>query len=541
MLKFSQLQKLNIYSTIIIIIKNSLWFFFFFLQGKSIELATNENKLFGQLVYTLVGYVLIKVIVMVCEISQTFALEYFKNIELNKQWNEQFPKRTYKDNEQDQSHLSLLFFDYIPRLFEVESAVYCNVITVTYVFVLTVAALIYSKFYLAIVALLLVFSFNYASNNIFLIQIDKYQRDTNNNKLKILNWISQYLHSYREVSKNWVGVGKTSWIAGIYQPYFFSKHKQNLFYLYRDLLSQILVELPFIINSAIVILGVYYKYITLTQLFIWVGFCQFMINASNAYFENRVKRKERRVLVDQSSDILNRFKNTNHNEPNKGSDINKYVVSEVTLRDGSKSMLSLNPGIYRLSGSNGAGKSTLLNIILGYERRYPILDHDDFDDLINAVQANDIRLIERDAVIFESLNDFAAQIIGPSNNYRTHWKTVMIDSISRLLDTTLAQQWIIIFLSLEMEYTNRVDKNMSSGEKVIISFIRFFVSWDSTVRLLVIDECDSFLDHDKKNIFKEAINNLSRHMAVFISSHDSSIFEVNSNQKRAILDAMAEI
>ena len=122
MLNFSQLQKLNIYSTIIIIIKNSLWFFFFFLQGKSIELAINENKLFGQLVYTLVGYVLVKLIVMLCEISQTFALDYFKNIELNKQWNEQFPKRVYKDNEQDQSHLYLLFFDYMPRLFEVESS-----------------------------------------------------------------------------------------------------------------------------------------------------------------------------------------------------------------------------------------------------------------------------------------------------------------------------------------------------------------------------------------------------------------------------------
>ena len=541
MLNFSQLQKLNIYSTIIIIIKNSLWFFFFFLQGKSIELAINENKLFGQLVYTLVGYVLVKLIVMLCEISQTFALDYFKNIELNKQWNEQFPKRVYKDNEQDQSHLYLLFFDYMPRLFEVESSVYCNFITVIYVCILTVVALIYSKFYMAIFALLLMFSFNYASKNIFLTQIDKYQQDTNNNKLKIFNWISQYLHSYREVSKNWVGVGKSSWIAGIYQPYFFAKHQQNLFYLYRDVLSQILVELPFIINSAIVILGVYYKYITLTQLFIWVGFCQFMINASNAYFENRVKKKERRILSDQSSDILNRFKNTNHDGTNQGSDINKYVASEVTLRDGSKSILSLTPGIYRLSGSNGSGKSTLLNIILGYERRYPILDHDGFDDLINAVQATDIRLIERDAVIFESLNDFSVQITGPCNNYRTQWKTRMIDSISRLLDTTLAQQWIIIFLSLEIEYTNREDKNMSSGEKVIISFIRFFVSWDSAVRLLIIDECDSFLDHDKKILFKEAVNSLSRHMAIFISCHDSSIFEVNTNQKRAILDAMVEI
>ncbi len=454
-----------------------------------------------------------------------------KNIELNQQWIEHFPKNTYKDNEQDQSILYLLFFDYIPHLFEVESAVYRNSITVTYVSILTLAALIYAEFYTAIFALMLVFSFNYASKSLFLKEIEKYNLDASDNKLKILNWISQYLHSYRELSKNWVCVSSSSWIASIYQSYFFSKKQQNLFYFYRDILSQILVELPFIINSAIVILGVYYKYITLTQLFIWVGFCQFMINASNAYFENRVKKKERRILLVQSSDILNRFKNTNHDETNLRSVINKYVSSEVTLRDGSKSILSLIPGIYRLSGSNGSGKSTLLNVILGYERRYSILDHNGFDDLINAVQAADIRLIERDAVIFESLNGFDAQITGPGNNGRIQWKTAMMDSIRRLLDTTLAQQWIIIFLSLEMEYTNRGDKNMSSGEKVIISLIRFFVSWDSTVRLLVIDECDSFLDHDKKILFKEMVNHLSRYMAIFISSHDSSLFEVTEADK----------
>ncbi len=74
MINFTQLKKLNIYSTMIIIIKNSMWFFFFFLQGKSIELAINEKKLFGQLVYTLSGYVVVKIIVMICEIAQNFFL-----------------------------------------------------------------------------------------------------------------------------------------------------------------------------------------------------------------------------------------------------------------------------------------------------------------------------------------------------------------------------------------------------------------------------------------------------------------------------------
>ena len=138
-------------------------------------------------------------------------------------------------------------------------------------------------------------------------KIDDYQKESYHSKLTILNWVEQYFASYRELSKNWQGINNTSWKNDIYSQYFISKKNQITFYLYRDLLAQLLVELPFLLNTSVVILGVYFEYLTLTQLFVWVGFSQFMINASNAYLENKIIKKQIATLVEAADCVIENF------------------------------------------------------------------------------------------------------------------------------------------------------------------------------------------------------------------------------------------
>ena len=107
--------------------------------------------------------------------------------------------------------------------------------------------------------------------------------------------------------------------------------------------------------------------------------------------------------------------------------------------------------------------------------------------------------------------------------FKEKWKKIITYSLGQLLDTNLANEWIKVFSSLEQEYTIRKDKVMSSGEKVLLSFMRFLYSWNKEVNLLIIDECDSFLDQDKKNLFIMTINELACHMAVYISCHETAL------------------
>ncbi len=510
------LNKLKFLNASLLTVKNIFCFLFFVLQGKAIELSISTNKLPQQLVYTLIGYVIVKLIVMLCDVFQRFISDHYKNLELKRIWIHYFPKKIYKDNDSKHNQLSFLYFNVFPRLFELKISIFSNMVNIICIFTLTLSALIYSKFYLATLALLLVFIFNFISRDLLVDHIGKYHHEENESKTKILKWIGEYLSAYREISKNWVGISDSNWSDKIYENYYLAKKKQTFFYFYRDLISQALVELPFLFNSAIVILGVYYHYVSLTQLFVWIGFCQLMITASNAYIENRVNKKEASILNAKGNEILNEFEVKKRLNKSK---INTKSISEVTMLDGQKNILSIKPGIYHIKGNNGSGKTTLLNIILGYERHLNVNKHIQLDNIINSVQPHNIRLIERNAVIFDSLTDFSMQVCGPYNARESLWKNDLINSINILLNEELAKVWIQLFISLEKKYIKRNDKSMSSGEQVLLSLLRFFVSWNKKVKVLIVDECDSFLDKKNRELFIAAIKDISSHLAIFISGH----------------------
>lgn len=528
---FNQLVKLKTITTGIVFFKYLLWCAFFILQGKAIDLAIEQGRFPEQLIYTLVGYILVKMLVMICDIFQKFLMEWYKNIELKDQWNHHFPQRIYNDNQCGKSSINVLFFDYFPRIFELEISLVTNNITILSVFTLTMAAFLYTGFFSGMFALILVFFLNYLSKNIFVKKIDDCQKDTNYNKIKILNWVDQYFSSFREISKNWPGIAGSSWKNEIYNQYFNSKKIQAVFYCYRDLLSQLLVELPFLLNTSVVILGVYYKYLSLTELFVWVGFSQFMINSSNAYLENKVNKKQLKTLTKQAKSIL---KNFNFSTSLKNNKSENFSFSEVIMQDGKINKLSLNPGIYHIKGGNGSGKSTLMNMILGYERGKYYFNNINLSYLIESIEQKKIRVIDRESIAFNCLTDFNSQICGPFS-YQDAWKTKISHSLKQLLGADLAEKWMKIFLSLENEYTLREDKIMSSGEKIMLSFMRFFSSWDAEVNLLIIDECDSFLDKEKKQLFIMTVRDLARYIAVYISCHDillSNLLRNLSTQKQ---------
>lgn len=511
-------MKLKTITGLIVFVKYFLWCDFFILQGRAIEFAIGKNKLQQELVATLAGFIFVKMLVMLCDILQKFLIEYYKNVELKHLWSEHLPKNIYRDNQHRNNDINILFFDYFPKLFEFKVTLLQNKVTLFSVFALSIIAFIYTEFFLGILALSLVFVLNYLSKNIFVKKIDEYQKESYRSKITLLNWIGQYFSAYREISKNWQGRDCNSWINNVYASYFIAKKKQIVFHLYRDLLAQILVELPFLLNTSIVILGVYYEYLSLTQLFVWVGFSQFMINASNAYLENKVTKKQIETLTDHTVSILQNFSSPTSKglTENKSSDL---LFSEVIMQDGQLNKLALEPGLYHIKGGNGSGKSTLMNIILDYERCDYDFKSTYLMTLLNRINQAQVRVIDREAVIFDCFTDLNGQIYGPTTVH-TWWKEAIIHSLMQLLSTDLVKEWVRVFLDLESEYISRKDKILSSGERVVLSLMRFFCSWNVDVNLLIIDECDSFLDHEKKTLFIKTVNELARHMAVYISCHD---------------------
>lgn len=522
MIHFREIKKIKYILSLVIFIKYSSWTLFFILQGKSITLAINNHTICRQLMETLIEFILIKIIVMMCDVLQKFIMEYFKNIVIKNKWDEHFPMHLYSDNQDKINEVSQLFFDILPKLFELEISMVINWITVIFIFSLSIAVFLYNKIYIGVFILAVIFFLNYLSRNIFTKKIDLYQEKSYTQNIKIMNWIDQYFASYREISKNWLDVSNSSWKYMIYEKYFFAKKDQIIFYLYRDLLCQLLVELPFLVTMSAAIVGVYFNYLSIAQLFIWTGFSQFMITASNAYLDNKVKKLQRSTLYFKSNEILSRFQfhDAKHVD-NKI--IDDSILSVVKLRDGTENLISLASGIYPIKGKNGSGKSTLINMILNFDRTSQPFENTHFDGLMVAINPNNTRLIEREAVVFECFDDFNSQILGPINVMSAQWINKINPAMDQLLDKMTSYQWRKIFTALEQEYIARSQKILSSGEKVILSMMRFLASWNDKVNLLIIDECDSFLDSHKKSIFIDSINQLASRMAIYICTHDSSL------------------
>lgn len=521
MMYFHNLKKTKALLGSLTALKYTLWCLFFFYQGRAIELATATEEVLSLLMSTLLYFILLKVGVISCDILHQYITEQEKNRAMQSTWEKKFPSHVYKDTEAKHNLMYLLFFDYMPNLFELECHLITNRIMMWSVLLVSLGLFYITHFIWGALALLLVFSLNYLSKNICIKAIDQQQKALNQHKRHLSHWMHQFFSAYREVSKNWPFDVLKTWPKTMYQKLFLTQKKMTQLHLYRDLLSQALVELPFLVNTAGVILALYQHYLSVTQLFVWIGVSQFAIQASNAYLENKLYRKKRTTLTHEAQHILQTL---GYKPPCAHAKKTPALPAiNITLQDGTQNQLALKPGLYPITGKNGAGKSTLLNLVLGYERQLKSPAYHPLKHLLASVHPQSIRVIERDAVVFDCINSFEAQVFGPTPHKNTSWEHVITHRVTPLLGVSLTYQWLDLFRTLEARYNQRLDKSFSSGERVMLSFMRCLLSWSNQIKILVIDECEAFLAPDVKQHFVQSIDKLSQKTAIFMSSHQLTL------------------
>lgn len=498
-------------------LRYACWYIFFYLQGIAISLALEKQILLKQLVNTLFCYILVKLILMLSDVFEKYIISNTVNSEVRDKWAKLFPREIYRDNEDKHNQLLLLFFDYLPRVFNIKIKIIINFAIIFSVLIAALILFISTKFYLGLLALITIFILNGISKNFFIYRIGESEKKSNEIKSIVCKWIFQFFSSYKEIEKNW-HTNKIDWGNQVYEKYYETQKEQITSYLLRDLVSQALIELPFLINTSVVIFSVYMGFLSIQELFVWIGFSQFMIHASNAYLENRVYQKQANVLNTRCGEVIDFFKSqTNF----KNVDKNKRNYKEIiVLKDGTQNILDIKNGIYPLNGANGSGKTTLLNIILGYEREHNFFSLNSNERLFCLLDKSKMRIIERNPVLFDCLNDFYEQLFGPKTAHHFDRELEIKSNIEMLFSHALAIKWLDVIKDIKKKYYQRNRKEFSSGEKIIISCLRFFASWVPEARILVIDECESFLDSDKKQLFFDSLIELSNYLAIYITSHE---------------------
>ncbi len=95
--------------------------------------------------------------------------------------------------------------------------------------------------------------------------------------------------------------------------------------------------------------------------------------------------------------------------------------------------------------------------------------------------------------------------------------------MENLFNPQLANYWLARIYDMEKKYPCLLDSNentiLSTGERVLVSFFRSLAYWDGNIRLLVIDEADSFLDKEKRQFFNASLELLSSSVTIWKISH----------------------
>lgn len=524
--KFQNLNKVKLILVVTCVIKYFLWTGFFILQGRAIEQAVNRVVLINQLLVTLGLFIFIKLLVMFLDIVSKHLVNYFQNIAIENKWRQIFPLKIYRDNEHQNHAFNLLIFDYFPNLYSTECAIFNNVALIASVSVISTALLMYTHFYIGFAALALVFTLNFFNKTIYRKHIEKSHKESHIKKSNLSKWINEYFRSSKEITLNWSSQVE-DWSKSQYQPIFRNTQALIKYQFYRDIFGQLFVEIPFLINTSLVILGVFQGYLTISQMFVWVGISQFIISASNAFMENRVNADKKNTIKDKIVEIKRDIigEQVGFVSP---CDLDTLTVK---LLDGSENTLTKHSGLHHISGANGSGKTTLINSIIGYEREIITQYSLPLREFFSNYEMDSFRIIERNSLMFDSLSGFKEQIVGPSYSDSKDLYPLIESNMKNIIDSEPFDRLMKIFRSIESQYNAAPEKPLSSGQMVLVSFMRVLASWNDNVRILVVDECSAFLDETIKKEFVDCITKFSKHVAVYLIA----------NEMRSQIPASAEL
>ncbi|MGI9877880.1 ATP-binding cassette domain-containing protein [Vibrio chagasii] len=196
------------------------------------------------------------------------------------------------------------------------------------------------------------------------------------------------------------------------------------------------------------------------------------------------------------------------------------------LQDKSFVNISLKPGINIISGANGSGKSTLLNSLSGFSE---IISSENNKEVIKfrELTRGAVRVVTKDPAIYPEFKCLAQQI-----TLSTDEKNPDFNGVSHIISQEILQEWRSKLISLSERFGEREQFSLSSGELIQLSLFRALYNWNDQTNVLMLDECESWLDRGTRKLFLKTIREMSGKVTILFVSHtfkDTPTQSVNTN------------
>lgn len=506
---------------------------FFFCQGELIDSIINKHSTGVWL--TILFVIAIKIAMLLSDVFLQNIKEYLSIIYYKNEMLRIYPSKVYNDFKDKSSYIFDTLHDNLYSIYLHRLNIIVNRISFFIVFSVYVLILMHSQFLLGGITVLFLGIVVFLSRHVYDNQLEKTLEQVSARKKSLTIWSKEYFDGYKEISTIWLKrLSGKRWFDKLLSPYINYRIKSVKYLFLKDLLSQVFIETPFVLLMCLVLLGVYYGKITIPQAFIWLGVSQFVLNVSKELARNPTLKK----FEMNCSRRINEIERIVAEKPGELiPDLKRIKFSQVTfsLKNNKKVSLSTKPGIYSIDGENGTGKTTLLDTMSGFCRNSPY-DTLSMDILKSSLGIDSIRLIDVNSIVFTSLDTFDLQLIGFSDKVGfvdCNIERKISRSLKPYLPENLISQWLLQMQHLRIKFDANENYILSLGEHVILSCLRNWVCWNSQIKLLLIDECDSCLDKNNRSLFYQTIDRLSQKIAIYVISHSSVHEQALSIQKTA--------
>ncbi len=495
---------------------------YFFSQGNLVNDILNKN--INKLNATIILVVFYRIFMLLSDVFLQNLKEYFAVLYYKKQMLNFYPEKIFKDFKDKSAYIFDTLSSSLNSLYMHNIDIMIHRVAFIVAIFLYLFILYNSQFIIGGISILIICLIMYFFRNLYNEKIELSFECVAEKKKQLLIWNQEYFDSYREIFTIWSNhIQGNKWFYEILNGYLKSRLNNIKLLLIKNLLSQLIVEMPFIILICSIFLGVYYEKLTITEAFLWIGASQFILAVSQNIAKNQLLKKYvldcknridgvREMIADKKDDVID-------------ISIDSHKEISFTLQKNHTVILRNYPGIYYITGDNGIGKTTLLDTILGYCRD-PYYKTFSMNSLKMGLTESAIRIITTEAIafsVFPTLNEQIIGIIGSNKFSSTSVECRIALNLADYLSTPLIQQWVKRLQQLRLKFDNISGYQLSLGERVMLSCLRNWFYWDNEVKLLLIDECDACLDAHNKALFHESLSELRQFIAIFIISHTASL------------------